>query len=48
MTVEVADHNPHCKDADGKSKEKSWMQRLKSFRHDGINKHIDYIEMNVF
>lgn len=47
MTVVFIDHNPHWADAERKSKEKFWMDRLKSFRPDGMKKQIGFTEMNA-
>jgi hypothetical protein len=46
MQVVVINHNPTWTDAQRKSKEKSWMHRLKSSRRDGMNKLNDFLRMN--
>ena len=46
MQVVIIDHNSTWTDSQRKSKEKSWMHRLKSCRPDGMNKLNDFLCMN--
>jgi predicted GIY-YIG superfamily endonuclease len=47
MSVVVIDHNAHWNDTERKNKEKFWMHRLKSFRHQGMNKMNYFTKMNI-
>jgi hypothetical protein len=47
MTILVIDHDPTWSDAERKKKEKFWINRLKSFEPQGINKSADFTRMNT-